>query len=136
MTTIANRSRDSNAAPGARFGKHPYAAAIAVLLLITSGEGEAAVVSAQSTSFSDVQWAVSHASSGDTVTIPAGTSSWTQTLTVTKAITLLGSTVVRGDHNTPMQANDQTVIVDDVALSGAAGNAILIKFVCNRGETG
>ena len=118
------------------FGRHPYAAAIAVLLLITSGEGEAAVVSAQSTSFSDVQSAVSHAANGDTVTIPAGTSSWTQTLTVTKAITLLGSTVVTGDHNTPMQADDQTVIVDDVALSGAAGNAILIKFVCNRGETG
>lgn len=117
------------------FGKHLYAASLAVLLFTAQEQGEAAVLNAKSTSFPDVETAVSHASSGDTVKIPAGTSSWTQTLTVRKAITLLGSTVVTGDHNTPMHANDRTVIVDDIPLGEAASNAIIAKFVCDRGQT-
>jgi hypothetical protein len=113
-----------------------YAALAEVLLLIFTGQGEGSVINATSTSFADIKSAVSRASTGDTVTIPAGTSRWTQTLTVTKGITILGSTLISGDHDAEMHSNDQTVIVDDVPISGAAGNAMIIDFSCKSGEAG
>lgn len=70
---------------------------------------ESAVIRAKSVSFEDVHSAVSSARQGDTVEIPSGTASWTQTLEVTKSIILRGANTKTAD--------DATVILDDVALN-------------------
>ena len=65
----------------------PYYAAIAtVLFLAVLRSGDAATVNAKSVSFADVNTAVGLAKDGDIVTIPAGTATWTSTLSVTKGI--------------------------------------------------
>jgi hypothetical protein len=60
------------------------------------------VIESRSVSFSDVSSAISSAHDGDTVVVPAGTASWTSTLTIAKGITLQGA------------GNDTTIILDDV----------------------
>jgi len=74
------------------------------------GIAEAATITAKSVSFGDVRSAIGSACDGDTVAIPAGTASWTSTLTITKGITLQGA------------GNDKTVILDDVPSPGARGS--------------
>lgn len=63
------------------------------------GISQAATINAASTSRTDVGTAVTASSDGDTVVIPAGTSTWTTGLTLTKAITLqgagIGLTIIR-----------------------------------------
>jgi hypothetical protein len=56
----------------------------------------ASTIIAASTSRSDVAAAIASAADGDTVQIPAGNSTWSSTLTITKAITLKGA----GTNNT------------------------------------
>lgn len=60
---------------------------------------KAATIAAASASRSDVASAISSASDGDIVTIPAGTADWNTVLDITKAITLQGagmdSTIIR-----------------------------------------
>jgi hypothetical protein len=56
---------------------------------------------------------------GDTITIPAGTFSWTGTLRLTKAITLKGQTI-RNDDGTSI---DNTIIQDNIPL--AANNGLI-----------
>jgi hypothetical protein len=51
---------------------------------------QAATITAASTAQRDVAAAVASAQDGDTVVIPAGNSTWTSALTITKAITLQG----------------------------------------------
>ncbi len=65
----------------------------ATLILGLSHFTEATTVNANSVSQSDVAAAISSAVDGDIVTIPAGTSTWTGTLQVNKAITLQGAGV-------------------------------------------
>src|ERR1700720_710080 len=77
-------------------------AVTAVVLLSAFGEVEGAVINARSASLADVNSAVASASDGDTVAVPAGSASWTSTLSVTKGITLQGA------------GSDTTVILDDV----------------------
>lgn len=54
---------------------------------------EARTINANSVSQSDIAAAISSAVDGDIVTIPAGTATWTGTLTVNRAITLQGAGV-------------------------------------------
>jgi hypothetical protein len=54
-------------------------------------EVKGAIVQAKSVSHADVHAAVQSATDGDTVTVPAGTETWTTTLEVTKNITLRGA---------------------------------------------
>src|SRR2546428_159765 len=61
----------------------------------------AATINAASCSQANVNSAITSAVDGDTVTIPAGTCSWTTTLTITKGITLLGA----GAGSTVLQDN-------------------------------
>ena len=66
------------------------------------------------------------AQDGDTITLPAGTFSWTQHVTITKGITIQGQTTTTGDHTTfdiaAMTSNDQTNLVDNlVRISGGQG---------------
>ena len=53
-----------------------------------------------SPSYTDVTAAVASASDGDTVMVPAGTASWTSTLTITKGIALIGATTITGTTQT------------------------------------
>ena len=63
---------------------------------------EAAVISAKSASRADVGAAVASAEDGDTVLVPAGSATWTSTLTVTKNILLIGA------------GEDQTIISENL----------------------
>lgn len=60
---------------------------------------EAAIIDAASCSYGDVSAAISSASAGDTVSVPAGSCTWTSSLTIIKGITLkgagIGSTVIK-----------------------------------------
>jgi len=64
--------------------------------------GDAAVITAQSASRADVGAAVALADDGDTVLVPAGSATWTSTLTVTKNILLIGA------------GEDQTIITENL----------------------
>src|SRR5205807_1642349 len=54
---------------------------------------------------------------GDTVTVPAGTASWTSTLSITKGITLQGATSISSSLSSPV-VTDKTIILDDVPRQG------------------
>src|SRR5205085_564480 len=93
-----------------------------------------ATINAASVAFSDVSIAVNSAVDGDTVVLPAGTSSWTQTLYVSKRISIIGATTVDSDQaNQPMTANDQTVIMDDEPLTGSNQVAKIIVATIDPG---
>ena len=71
----------------------------ATLILTASRLAGATTINANSASESDVAAAISSATNGDTVIIPAGTSTWTRTLSVKKAIELrgagIGNTIIK-----------------------------------------
>ncbi len=69
------------------------------------GQVGAATITAKSASLADVSAAVASAKDGDTVTIPAGTATWTGSLNVDKHITLQGA------------GAGATVIIDEVVSS-------------------
>src|SRR6266478_2938159 len=103
-----------------------FAFLVGGVFLFSLGKGQGGTtIRAASVALVDVTTAVASASSGDTVIIPAGTASWTSGLTITKGITLQGSTTVTGDHTTfnattpaAMTANDLTIIQDNVPRGG------------------
>ena len=65
----------------------------AVLILAGFTRTEAAVVNAANVSLAAVQTAVNVATIGDTVLVPAGTATWTNTLTIAKDIQIIGAGV-------------------------------------------
>jgi hypothetical protein len=80
--------------------------------------GETATINANSCSQTAVQAAINSASAGDTVTIPAGTCTWTSQLTVSKGITIKGAGI------------DVTTIVANVATkAGDSGKLALVMDV-------
>jgi len=85
-------------------------------LLVTTGQLEGDTIAAKSASRADVGAAVAAATDGDIVTIPAGTVTWTSTLTVTKNIQIIGagegSTVIT--ENLP-RSNNASLF--DISLS-------------------
>jgi hypothetical protein len=98
-------------------GRHlPLAAFVAGVLLASVGQTSGAIITAASPSLADVSSAVALASDGDTVILPPGTASWTSTLTITKGITLQGSTTVTGAGTAAPTVVDGTVILDDVPI--------------------
>jgi hypothetical protein len=112
-----------------------WGALVASTFLIVPGQVEAGVtITARTPSFLDVSSAIALASDGDTVIVPAGTASWTTTLTITKGITLIGATTISGDHATAMTANDQTIIQDNAARSPfpAVGQLIVINSTAGK----
>ena len=58
---------------------------------------------------------------GDTITLPAGTFTWTRPLNITKAITLEGQTTISGAGTANPVVKDLTIIRDDTPRSGANG---------------
>ena len=93
-------------------------ALLAIILLTIPSWTRAGVKTAASTGFNDVAATVSSAKDGDTVVLPAGTTSWTSTLTIKKAITLQGAGV------------GQTIIKDDLLTK----NAHLISITTSAGK--
>jgi hypothetical protein len=81
--------------------RHSTAALFIAILLLARGPTDAAVIEAQSASRADVGAAVAAAQDGDTVTIPAGTATWTTTLTVGKNIQIIGA----GESSTVINEN-------------------------------
>jgi hypothetical protein len=77
-------------------------ALVAGIFLAPFGQVKAASINARSVSLEDVRSAIDSAHDGDTVVVPAGTASWTATLSITKGVTLQGA------------GNDKSVIVDDI----------------------
>ena len=71
----------------------------------------AKIINAASTSYSDVDNAVATASPGDTVMIPAGTSTWTQQL-YSHAVSLIGA------------GSNATIIIDEIPRPNGTGTPI------------
>jgi hypothetical protein len=67
----------------------------------------AATIAATSCSSSAVQSAINSASTGDTVSVPAGTCTWTSAVNINKTVTLLGATTCSG---WPLTCTDRTII--------------------------
>jgi len=90
------------------------------------GQAEATIpkiINAASPSFVDATTAIAAAVDGDTVIVPAGTASWTSTLTLTKGISLIGQTTTNPVAKT---ANDQTIILDnEVRPVGGGSNPVI-----------
>jgi hypothetical protein len=77
-------------------------------------QSRAATIQATSPAYTNVASAIGLAKEGDTVTIPAGTASWTTTLTVTKAITLQGAGI------------GQTIILDNMPAKAPNPQSLLV----------
>src|SRR5690242_14347462 len=88
-------------------------------------------INATSVSYTDVTAAIASAADGDTVSVPAGTAHYTQPLVYSKNISLIGQTGVTRDHTTSLNVNDQTIIIEDVPLSGSS--AVLIQATFSSG---
>jgi hypothetical protein len=69
-------------------------------------------------SVANVQALHNLASDGDTITLPAGTFSWTSRLEITKGITLKGATTITGPASSPAVA-DATIILDNTPRKGS-----------------
>ena len=95
-------------------------ALVASILLTFVSQTSAAVISAASASLADITSAIASATDGDTVVVPAGTASWTSTLTITKGITLQGATTTAGAGTTSPTAADATVILDNIPRTDSA----------------
>jgi hypothetical protein len=95
--------------------------AAAFVILILSGFLTpccGAAVHQSNGSVADVQAVINQAKDGDTITLPAGTFSWTSTLNITKGITLQGQTTITGAGTSTPTVNDVTIIKDDTPRSG------------------
>ena len=91
--------------------------AFTTILIAAASHTEGAAVEAKSAELGDVKSAIATAREGDTVTVPAGTASWTSELVIEKGITLQGATSISGDLNSPV-VTDKTIILDDVPRQG------------------
>src|SRR5437773_5444316 len=94
---------------------------VTVVSATTMRPTEAATISAASCSRTDVANAVASAAAGDTVTIPAGTCSWSSTLSITKGITLMGA------------GEGKTILQDNVSKGGStcSGGAPILEWDVN-----
>lgn len=89
-----------------------------IALLLSSSYASAAIINAASTSYIDVSNAVAVANAGDTVQIPAGSSSWTAGLTI-QGITVSG------------QSSNLTTIVDETFHGDSIGIALFNVITTN-----
>ena len=100
-------------------------------------ETHAATVTASSCSSADVSTAITSASAGATVTIPAGSCAWSNNLTITKGINLIGAgigkTVITASNGAfSYQPADRTLNtpfrVSGFTLSLGGGTGVLIRL--------
>jgi hypothetical protein len=83
------------------------------LLTTTPHQANSAAINARTSALADVATAVALAKDGDLVVVPPGTAHWTSLLTITKGITLQGSTTVNGAGTKNPTVSDATTIIDD-----------------------
>jgi hypothetical protein len=69
------------------------------------------------------------AKDGDTITLPAGTFSWTSRLDITKGITLQGATTITGAGTGNPKITDATIIKDDTPRNQTTGGIIKINIL-------
>ena len=123
----ADRNRVPSAGDRANPGKlvadfgiaSPQVSAIAFVILILSGFSAphcGATVYQSNGSEASVRALLNAAHDGDTITLPAGTFSWTSRLDITKGITLKGQTTISGAGTATATANDVTIIQDDTPV--------------------
>jgi hypothetical protein len=91
-------------------------ALLAVGLLTTVVRTNGVTINAASPSFTDVASAISSASDGDTVIVPAGTATWTNQLTINVGITLQAAGI------------GQTIIIDGLA----SGMLVSVQLVPSK----
>jgi hypothetical protein len=113
----------------ADFGIAPaHVSAVAFVILMLSGFSaprcEATVYDSDG-SVASVRALHNIAHDGDTITLPAGTFTWTSALNVTKGITLRGQTTVDRAGTAVPVVNDQTIILDDTQPRGI--NSTIIR---------
>jgi hypothetical protein len=99
---------------------HPLRKALGIIagaFLTIVAQTDGATINAASAALADVTSAISSASDGDTVVVPAGSADWTSVLTITKGITLLGATTVTNPGTQNPSVNDLTIIRDDSPLN-------------------
>ena len=90
----------------------PCAVLVAAILLNLSHADAGNTFTALTPNLADVRSAINVAVDGDTVIVPAGTASWTSTLAITKAITLIGQTTITDTATNTF--SDQSIILDNV----------------------
>jgi len=109
---------------------------------------DAAIIKALSTSYSAVSDAVSVASSGDTVIVPAGVVTWSSALKITKGITLQGAGIdstaitsgVSGSSKAPIMyvpsapAKDETFIMIGFTINGSSRKSACL-IINNTSDT-
>jgi len=91
----------------------PRLSGVGIVLLLSFASilfsrAEAATINAKSISFTDVASAIGLAKDGDIVVVPAGSATWTSTLTLTKGVTLQGA------------GNNASVIVDGIPRNSSS----------------
>jgi hypothetical protein len=92
-------------------------APLAMVILGSFGSPcSAKTINAASCQFSDVSNAVAQASAGDTVQLPAGTATWSQTLTI-NGVSLLGA------------GTNATILIDEESRSAATPQIIVLNAV-------
>jgi hypothetical protein len=116
---------DRNELVAGSFGiASPHVIPVAFLILILSGFCAprcGATVYDSDGSEANVRELLGAARDGDTITLPAGTFTWTQPVNITKAITLEGQTTISGAGTANPVVKDLTIIRDDTPGSGANG---------------
>ena len=88
-----------------------------------------AAINARSPALADVVTAITLAKEGDTVIVPAGTANWSSMLVITKGITLQGQTTITGAGTSTPNANDKTIIKNDVTTKS---NLIQINITASQ----
>jgi hypothetical protein len=107
--------------------------AIFAVLFLSSGLSAFATTWDSDGTETNVQALLATASDGDTITLPAGTFSWTSRLEITKGITLRGETTITGAGTSNPQITDATIIKDDTPRSGAG--AVIIKVATRSNQS-
>ncbi len=98
--------------------------ACSIIFVVSVTRVNAATINAASVSYDDVASAVSRATYGDTVVVPAGTVTWKSTLTITKGITLKGA----GIDQTTINFGGSNAVIQYKADPYSRSNNISIRI--------
>jgi len=111
-----------------------HVSAVMFTMLILSGFSalRGATVYDSDGSAASVQALHNAAHDGDTITIPAGTFSWTSRLEITKGVTLQGATTINGAGSDNPTIEDATIIKDDTRRTGSGRGIIKVAIRSNQ----
>lgn len=128
--TSIDQSESCRVPPRRRTSKFRLTCSSAIVILTWSGFSALGTVYDSDGSVASVQYLHDNwAQDGDTITLPAGTFSWTTRVTITKGITLSGQSTTDPVHKT---ADDQTIIL---VGTGGTGNDPLINLNSAAGKS-